>query len=317
MSTLSTIIQSSSLGSTYAPLASPVLTGVPTAPTATAGTNTTQVATTAFVTNAVTTVANFPWTIQTSSFSAASNNAYAVNSSSAVTVTLPASPANNDRIALLDYSQNSAVYNITVANNGNNIEASASSLLININGVRVDLTFISSVGWVITDVGGAIGSNSGQFSTLVASGNAQVSSLGVGTSASGVAGEIRATNNVTAYYSSDSRLKENIVPIIDALSKVLSISGNTYDWTQDYIERHGGEDGYFIRKHDVGVIAQEVEAVLPEAVADRDDGFKAVNYEKLVPLLVQAIKELSADLEDSKDKIHELTVLVDSLLPGN
>ena len=125
----------------------------------------------------------------------------------------------------------------------------------------------------------------------------QTASLGVGTTPDGITGDIRATGNIIAYYSSDSRLKENIVPIVGALDKVLNISGNTYDWTDEYIARHGGEDGYFIRKHDVGVIAQEIEAVLPEAVADRQDGFKAVNYEKIVPLLIQAIKELSAKVD--------------------
>jgi hypothetical protein len=127
--------------------------------------------------------------------------------------------------------------------------------------------------------------------------NYQMNSLGVGTAGSGTAGEIRATNNVTAYYSSDSRLKENIKPIENALAKVKLINGVTYDWTEDFIESHGGEDGYFIRKHDVGVIAQEVEAVMPEIVVDRDDGYKAVKYERMVALLIEAVKELSAEIE--------------------
>jgi hypothetical protein len=134
--------------------------------------------------------------------------------------------------------------------------------------------------------------------------NYQMNSLGVGTAGSGTAGEIRATNNVTAYYSSDSRLKENIKPIENALAKVKLINGVTYDWTEDFIESHGGEDGYFIRKHDVGVIAQEVEAVMPEIVVDRDDGYKAVKYERMVALLIEAVKELSAEIEVLKAKVN-------------
>jgi len=68
------------------------------------------------------------------------------------------------------------------------------------------------------------------------------------------------------------------------------IRGVYFDWTDEHIESRGGEDGYFVRKHDIGVIAQEVEAILPEIVATREDGFKAVKYEKIVPLLIETIK---------------------------
>tara|TARA_X000001388_G_scaffold16501_2_gene10194 strand:+ start:361 stop:1992 length:1632 start_codon:yes stop_codon:yes gene_type:complete len=125
----------------------------------------------------------------------------------------------------------------------------------------------------------------------------QIDSLGVGTAASGTTGEIRATNNVTAFYSSDKKFKENITNIPDAVSKVQALNGVNYDWTDEYIFKNGGEDGYFLRKNDIGVIAQEVEAVLPEVVRDRPDGSKAVAYEKLVPLLIEAIKELKDELD--------------------
>ena len=119
-------------------------------------------------------------------------------------------------------------------------------------------------------------------------------SLFVGNSPTyGAVGEIRATNDITAYYASDKRLKENITPIKNSLEKIDKINGVTFDWTKDYINSHGGEDGYFIRKSDVGVIAQEIEEILPEVVAERKDGYKAVKYEKIVPLLIESIKELS------------------------
>ena len=61
---------------------------------------------------------------------------------------------------------------------------------------------------------------------------------------------------------------------------------------KSYIDQRGGEDGYFVRKKDVGVIAQEVEKVLPEAVAQRPDGIKAVKYDRLTCLLIEAVKQL-------------------------
>jgi len=124
-----------------------------------------------------------------------------------------------------------------------------------------------------------------------------LASLGVGTSPSGTVGEIRATSDITAYYSSDVSLKTNIENIPNALNKVMNIRGVGFDWKDSYINERGGEDGYFIRKHDVGVIAQEIEKVLPEVVATRDNGIKAVKYEKLIALLIEAIKELNDKIE--------------------
>jgi len=130
-------------------------------------------------------------------------------------------------------------------------------------------------------------------------GDYQFNSIGVGTAGSTVAGEIRATADITAYYSSDIRLKENIQSIPNALDKVTQISGNTYDWKAGFesIHSHTG--------HDVGVIAQEIEKVLPEVVTDRETGYKAVQYEKIVPLLIEAIKELSAKVNHLEDKLNK------------
>lgn len=142
--------------------------------------------------------------------------------------------------------------------------------------------------------------NPNGYISSVPNASTQVTSLGVGTAASGTTGEIRATNNITGYYTSDRSLKENIRNIESALAKVKSINGVTFDWKQDYIDQRGGEDGYFVRKADTGVIAQEVEAVLPEVVGTREDGTKAVAYEKLAGLLIEAIKELDVKVEDIK-----------------
>ena len=127
--------------------------------------------------------------------------------------------------------------------------------------------------------------------------NSQFNSIGVGTAGSTTAGEIRATNNVTAYYSSDARLKENVQTIDNALDIVSAVGGKTFDWTDAYVAEHGGEDGYFVRKSDFGVIAQDVQAVFPVAVRERGDGTLAVDYEKLVAVAFQAIAELRAEVD--------------------
>lgn len=124
-----------------------------------------------------------------------------------------------------------------------------------------------------------------------------VASLGVGTAPSGTVGEIRATSDITAYYSSDVSLKTDIFPIQNALEKVLNIRGVEFDWKDSFIEERGGADGYFVRKHDVGIIAQEIEKILPEVVATRDNGIKAVRYEKIIALLIEAIKDLNSKIE--------------------
>ena len=137
---------------------------------------------------------------------------------------------------------------------------------------------------------GATGVHSGSI------GDYQFNSIGVGTAGSTVAGEIRATADITAFYSSDIRLKENIIPIPNALDKVNQISGNTYDWKEGFEEYHSHIG------NDVGVIAQEIEKILPQIVTDRDTGYKAVQYEKIIPLLIEAIKELSAKIDILENK---------------
>ena len=124
--------------------------------------------------------------------------------------------------------------------------------------------------------------------------NYQVNSFGVGTAPSGTTGEIRATNDITAFYSSDERLKENINPIPNALQKLSQISGNTFDWKSgfDEIHSHSGAD--------VGVIAQEIEKVLPQVVTTRENGYKAVQYEKIIALLIEAVKELKEEVNELK-----------------
>lgn len=173
---------------------------------------------------------------------------------------------------------------------------------------NLDVPSRSGVGasgtWGISISGNAASSNTattatvaGTANALNTSGNYQLGSLGVGTAASGVAGEIRSTGDVTAFFASDARLKENIRPIEGALGIVLAIGGKAFDWNETHLQARGGEDGLFVRKADFGVIAQDVEQVFPLAVRTRPDGFLAVDYAKLAALAFQAITELKHEVD--------------------
>lgn len=124
--------------------------------------------------------------------------------------------------------------------------------------------------------------------------------LGVGTDAGTTDGQIRATDDITAFYSSDVALKENIHNIESPMDKVQQLNGVLFDWKEDYIKKNGGEDGYFVRKTDVGVIAQDVEKVLPEVVGTRPNGVKAVKYDRLCALLIECVKDLQLQVNDLK-----------------
>jgi hypothetical protein len=121
--------------------------------------------------------------------------------------------------------------------------------------------------------------------------------LGVGVNPSGTAGRIDASNDIVAYSSSDLRLKENIKPIENALDKVKALTGVEFDWKAEHKEAHGYEG------HDTGIIAQEVQEVMPTAVRVNDTGYLAVRYEKLIGLLVEANKELAARVEELEKKL--------------
>ena len=108
---------------------------------------------------------------------------------------------------------------------------------------------------------------------------------------------IRASGDVIAFNSSDERYKDNIQPISSPLSKVNKIGGYEFDWNDK-------QDVY--EGHDIGVIAQEVQKVLPEVVGEKSDGYLGVKYEKIVPLLIESIKDLSKKTKKLEREIKRL-----------
>jgi hypothetical protein len=125
-------------------------------------------------------------------------------------------------------------------------------------------------------------------------------SLGVGTSSYGSIGEIRATNNITAYYS-DERLKTRLGAIENALDKVDQLSG-FYHEANELAQSLG-----YTPIREVGVSAQDVQRVLPEIVAPApiDPQYLTVRYERLTPLLIEAIKELRQEVLAIKEQINK------------
>jgi hypothetical protein len=109
---------------------------------------------------------------------------------------------------------------------------------------------------------------------------------------------VNVAGDVVAYASSDIRFKNNITPITNALDKLSKIGGYTFEWNEISHKETG--------KKDIGVVAQEVEEILPEIVQTRSNGYKAVDYQKLTALLIESVKEQQVIINDLKTRIETL-----------
>ena len=112
--------------------------------------------------------------------------------------------------------------------------------------------------------------------------------------------DVKFKGDVIAYSTSDKRLKKNIIRIDDAVSKISQLSGMTFEWKESKNKEYHNE-------REAGIIAQDVQKVLPEAVKERDDGYLAVKYEQLIPLLIEAVKEQQEQINELKSKLDKLT----------
>lgn len=188
---------------------------------------------------------------------------------------------------------------------------------INLNNSKLETSDATPVNIVSTVVrrdasgnfaaGTITASLNGSATALNTTNSYQIGSLGIGTPASGTTGELRATNAITSYYS-DERLKENIQPIENALDKIAQLSGVTFT-----ANKLAEEFGFTDKTKQVGVLAGQVNKVLPEAVkpapfdiiridenteiSRSGENYKTVQYEKLVPLLIQGINELQEEIK--------------------
>ena len=197
-------------------------------------------------------------------------------------------------------SSSALTFNGTQLNVTNNIRANNLTLGLTagttINTTTGDLVLDSSNNKVHmtanAEVDGTLTVDSGTNSSSKDTGALIITAGGLG-----VEGNIHSGGDIVAFSSSDMTLKEDISPIEDALGLINSLSGNTFAWKP--------EAGIFGNSGmDTGIIAQEVEALnLPGISKRRGDGTLGVRYDRLIPVLIEAVKELSAkvnSLESNK-----------------
>jgi len=202
---------------------------------------------------------------------------------------------NADRVAFWDDSAGAFAW-LTMGSN------------LSISGTTLNATDTNTT-YSVSDTSGQTGIDltlsgttiSGVTSGLTTSSTVQFAKVGVGTAADAtyelkVSGDIGATGDIVAYISSDERLKDNIELISNPIEKVQSLRGVTWDWNDNASEAAK-------QSPNVGVIAQEVEKVLPQLVHDRENGYKGVDYAKLTGLLIEAIKDQQKQIDDLKSKL--------------
>ena len=190
--------------------------------------------------------------------------------------------------------------------------------------------YINSLGFIRPQTALIVGSNVSLNTSTLRIGNSTVNtvvnatgisilgtggSLGVGTTQSGTTGEIRATGNITAYFS-DMRLKKDIVVIPEAIEKIKNISG-VYYRTNDIAKSYGYQDDKTLQ---VGVLAQEIQKQFPELVqiapfdSDFSDGtlksksgenYLTVNMLGLIPVLIESIKKLSDKVDNLENELNK------------
>jgi len=109
--------------------------------------------------------------------------------------------------------------------------------------------------------------------------------------------ELRCSGDIIAFATSDIKLKTDITPITNPISKIQQLSGNTFIWTKKAGQRKSGIA-------DVGVIAQEVNSVLPN-ITREVNGVMSVRYEKLIPLLIECVKDQQTQIDELKRKLED------------
>jgi len=158
---------------------------------------------------------------------------------------------------------------VNIYSTGDVTIGAANDILLNSTNITLDGAGNSTISRTLT-LNGDVPSNASGAGTLVVNGGGYIS------------GNLYVVNDVIAFASSDKRLKLDVRPIESPLEKLKKLSGVFFEW--DPKSEFKGKD--------YGVIAQEVEEIMPEIVVTRDNGYKAVRYEKLIPLIIEAIKEL-------------------------
>jgi hypothetical protein len=200
-----------------------------------------------------------------------------------------------DANSLIRLTQGGNVLIGTTTDAGQRLQVSGISRFTHTSGYGINNRYTSEN--LELNFGTVIGGRIGIQAKVISSGGAYplyLSPEGGGIDVTGAAtfsSSVTAGGDVIAFASSDRRLKDNLTRIESSLEKVGKLSGYSFDWNSNQ-ETYSGKD--------YGVVAQEVEAIFPELVKTRDNGYKAVKYEKLIPVLIEAIKELNEKVEKLK-----------------
>jgi hypothetical protein len=188
----------------------------------------------------------------------------------------------------------------TISLNGTSVALGGTATIPNLVSGSSQISYLS-----VSSIPSGIVSGSSQVTLSSTTGYGSVLNQAVLTSSSPtfagltINGAITATGDITAFFTSDKRHKNNIQTIPNALEKVLKLNGVTWEWNDDVHEVTKSTPK-------TGLIAQEVQEVLPEVVKTRDDGFLALDYSKMMGLMVEAIKE-------QQTQIHSLTLEIEKL----
>ena len=220
-------------------------------------------------------------------------------------------PASNGSGSALGAASSRWILNANTGNFSGAVTISGAATLSSTVATTGALTSSGGVNPASNSTGTALGGSTARWilnaNTGDFSGSVQILSLGIGTAASGTTGEIRATGDITSAYS-DGRLKTNVEEISNALDIISGMRGVRYK-ASDELTKYGMQAS---KRTQVGVIAQEVQRVMPEVVTlapfDIDENneskskenYLTVSYERLVPVLIQAIKELKKEVEELK-----------------
>lgn len=235
---------------------------------------------------------------KTTAFTAVKDKRYICDSSaSAFTVTLPSTPTVGDTIEFIDSKSSWYTYNVTLNRNGKKINGLVEDFILDVDDIACAITFVSEeTGWLVQVMGGGGGSSSGATITNEASASAtyyptftSVTS-GAMTTASVSTSKLTFQPSTGTLYStifnssSDKNLKYNIETITNSLDIINNLRGVTFNWKEN-------------DNKSSGLIAQELETILPELVSTDINNIKSINYDAIIGYLVESIKELKHKID--------------------
>lgn len=236
------------------------------------------------------------WVKKTTTYSAStSDKIIADTSGGSWTLTLPATPATGDSVTVAD-GANWKTFNLTVARNGSTIEGLTEDLILDIPGIRVEFVYDGTTWEVYTFASPAASinndtvTNTTQYPLMARATSGALDSSyvsDVGLSFNPSTGTLSSTNFNSL---SDVRYKENVSDIGSALETLNRVRPVSFTWKET------GNKAY-------GVIAQELETVLPELVELAGER-KTVNYDQLIAFLIAAVQELKTEINYLRDFVH-------------